>query len=200
MQELGIASTGELYALVLGRRAAKQLSTLPHLRELRTTGVSELTGGYGLSDTAAVKVAALVELVRRIDGDRLTRGVPFSGSASVFRHGLALGLPDLQVEQFRLLLLDGKHRLLEDVLISQGTLTSSPVHPREVFHPAIRSKAAAVVLLHNHPSGDPSPSADDLEITRRLVQVGDMVGIRVVDHVIIGQGTFCSLADRGVLR
>ena len=93
-----------------------------------------------------------------------------------------------------------RHRLVEDVLVSQGTLTSSPVHPREVFHPAIRVRGAAVVLLHNHPSGDPTPSADDLEITRRLVQVGDLVGIRVVDHVIIGQGAFCSLSDRGLLR
>jgi DNA repair protein RadC len=199
MQELSIASNGDLFALVLGRRTAQRLSSLPSLRELRTTGVSELTGGYGLSDAAAVKVSALVELVRRIDGDRLVRSTPLSGSASVFRHAVALGLPDLQVEQFRLLILDGKHRLIDDVLVSQGTLTSSPVHPREVFHPAIRAKAAVVVLLHNHPSGDPSPSADDLEITRRLVQVGDLLGIRVVDHVIVGQGAFCSMADRGLL-
>ena len=199
MQELSIASTGDLFEFVLGKRAAKRLSPLPNLRELRTTGVSELTGAYGLSDAAATKVSALVELVRRIDGERLDRGVPFNGSASVYRHAVALGLPDLQVEQFRTLLLDGKHRLIGDVLVSQGTLTSSPVHPREVFHAAIRAKAAALVLMHNHPSGDASPSADDLEITRRLVQVGDMVGIRVVDHVIVGQGAFSSLADRGLL-
>jgi len=199
MRELSIADTGELFELVLGKRAAKRLSTLPNLRELRTTGVSELTSGYGLSDAAATKLSALVELVRRIDGERLDRRAPFVGAASVYRHAVALGLPDLQVEQFRLLILDGKHRLIEDVLVSQGTLTSSPVHPREVFHAAIRAKAAAVVLLHNHPSGDPSPSADDLEITRRLVQVGDMVGIRIVDHVIVGQGTFTSLSDRGLL-
>jgi DNA repair protein RadC len=199
MQELSIASTGDLFELVLGKRAAKRLLSLPNLRELRTTGVSELTGGYGLSDTAATKVSAVVELVRRIDGERLDRGVVFNGSASVFRHAVALGLPDLQVEQFRTLLLDGKHRLIDEMLVSQGTLTSSPVHPREVFHHAIRAKAAAIVLMHNHPSGDPSPSADDLEITRKLVHVGDVVGIRVVEHVIIGRDSFTSLADRGLL-
>lgn len=199
MQELSIASTDDLFKLVLGAQAAKRLSSLPSLRELRTTGVSELTGGYGLSGPAATKVSALVELLRRIDGEKLVRGARFNGSADVFRHAVALGLPDLQVEQFRLLILDGKHRLVEDVLVSQGTLTSSPVHPREVFHAAIRAKAAVVVLMHNHPSGDPSPSADDLEITRRLVSVGDMVGIRVADHVIVGQGVFCSLADRGLM-
>jgi DNA repair protein RadC len=199
MQDVSGASTGDLFKRVLGKRAARCLSSLPNLRELRTTSVSELTSGYGLSDAAAGKVSALVELVRRIDGERLERGAPLRGSESVFRHGVALGLSDLQVEQFRALILDGKHRIVGDVLVSQGTLTASPVHPREVFHAAIRAKGAAVVLMHNHPSGDPSPSADDLEITRRLVQVGDLVGIRVLDHVIVGKGTFCSFADRGLL-
>lgn len=199
MQELSKATVAELFTLVVGRSCAKRLSALPNLRELRTMCVSELTTAYGLSGTAALKVSALVELVRRIDGDRLARGVVLSGSEAVFRHAVALGLPDLQVEQFRLLLLDGKQRLIDDVLVSQGTLTSSPVHPREVFHRAIRTKAAGVVLMHNHPSGDPSPSADDLEITRRLVQAGDLLGIRVADHVIVGQGAFASFADRGLL-
>lgn len=200
MQEPTTASIAELFTLVLGSRTAKRLSALPNLRELRTAGVSELTAGYALSDRAATKVSALVELVRRIDADRMDRGAVFTGADSVFRHGVALGLPDLQVEQFRALLLDGKHRLIGDVLVSQGTLTSSPVHPREVFHAAIRSKAAAIVLMHNHPSADPSPSADDLEITRRLCEAGDLVGIRVVDHVIVGKDTFVSFSDRGLLR
>src|ERR1043166_4117848 len=195
MQELATASIAELFNIVLGSRAAKRLSVLPNLRELRTAGVSELTAGYGLSETSAAKVSALVELVRRIDAERMDRGAPFNGGASVFRHAVALGLPDLQVEQFRTLVLDGKHRLVGDVLVSQGTLTASPVHPREVFHAAIRSKAAAIVLLHNHPSGDPSPSADDLEVTRRLAQVGDLLGIRVVDHVIVGREGFTSFSD-----
>ena len=99
-----------------------------------------------------------------------------------------------------MLLLDGKHRLIAEKLISQGTLTASPVHPREVFGPAIRSSAAAIVLVHNHPSGDPTPSADDLDITRRLTDVGELVGIRVLDHVIVGDGRYASLADRGLLR
>ncbi|MCG3134371.1 MAG: hypothetical protein HMLKMBBP_01677 [Planctomycetes bacterium] len=199
MQEPGIASTRRLLELVLGKQAARGLSSLERLRDLRTAGVSELTGAFGLSDAAAVKAGALVELFHRIDGERLERGVALSGSASVCRHAVSLGLRDLQVEQFRTLLLDGKHRVIDDHRVSQWTLTSSPVHPREVFHHAIRCKAAAIVLLHSHPSGDPSPSADDLEITRRLVQVGELVGIRVVDHVIVGQGAFCSLADRGPL-
>ena len=106
---------------------------------------------------------------------------------------------DLRVEQFRVILVDGKHRVIAEHLISQGTLTMSPVHPREVFSAAIRQGAAGMILVHNHPSGDASPSGDDLEITRRLVQVGDLVGIRVLDHVIVGDGAYASLADRGLL-
>jgi DNA repair protein RadC len=89
--------------------------------------------------------------------------------------------------------------VIREELISQGTLTSSPVHPREVFAPAVRHSAAAVVLVHNHPSGDPQPSADDLDITRRLADAGRLLGVRVVDHVIVGDGSFVSLADRGAV-
>lgn len=106
---------------------------------------------------------------------------------------------DLRAEEFRALLLDGKHRVMREVTISRGTLTSSPVHPREAFRTAIREGAAAVVFVHNHPSGDPSPSADDLAITRRLCEVGDLVGIRVLDHLVIGDDRYVSLADRGLM-
>jgi DNA repair protein RadC len=160
--------------------------------------VSELVGQYGLTEPAAAKAAAVIELARAIHAEPLVRGEPFRGSADVYR---AFGprMRDLKVEQFWAILLDGKHRVLKEILISQGTLTSSPVHPREVFSAAIRHSAAAIVLCHQHPSGDPSPSADDLEITRRLVQVGDLVGVRVVDHVILGDSSFVSLADRGLM-
>ncbi len=99
-----------------------------------------------------------------------------------------------------MLLLDGRHRLIATGEVSVGTLTASLVHPREVFRDAIRNAASALVLVHNHPSGDPTPSSDDLDITRRLSEVGELVGIRVLDHVIVGDGVFTSLADRGLLR
>jgi DNA repair protein RadC len=168
------------------------------LRDLGTAGVAELVATYGLEPKAADKAAAVLELARTIHAEPLVRGSVFQGSADVFRHFHAR-MRDLRVEQFWSMLLDGKHRLIKEQLISQGTLTSSPVHPREVFSVAIRNSAAAIVLCHNHPSGDPSPSADDLEITRRLVQVGDLVGVRIVDHVIVGDTSFTSLADRGLL-
>ena len=81
--------------------------------------------------------------------------------------------------------------------ISEGSLTAALVHPREVFAPAIRDGAAALILVHNHPSGDPTPSVEDAAITQRLRQVGDLVGIRVLDHVVIGRGRFASMAEEG---
>ena len=94
-----------------------------------------------------------------------------------------------------MLLLDGKNRVQGEVNVSEGSLTAALVHPREVFAPAIRAAAAALVLVHNHPSGDPTPSAEDLAITQRLRQAGELVGIRVLDHVVIGRGRWASMAE-----
>jgi DNA repair protein RadC len=94
------------------------------------------------------------------------------------------------------LLLDGKHRLVRRQRVSEGTLTSSLVHPREVFGPAVREAAAAVIVAHNHPSGDPEPSGEDLAVTRRLIEAGRILGVPVLDHVVIGDGAFVSIRDR----
>lgn len=191
--------TSDLLRRALGARAAARLRRAGlNLRDLGAASVSELVATYGLTEPAAAKTVAVLELARAVQAEPLVRGEPFHGSADIYRH-FGPRMRDLRVEQFFAVLLDGKHRMLREHLISQGTLTSSPVHPREVFAQAIRNSAAAIVLVHNHPSGDPAPSVDDLEITRRLVQVGDLVGIRVVDHVIVGDASFTSLADRGLL-
>ncbi len=97
------------------------------------------------------------------------------------------------------ILLDGRNRVIGESQISQGTLTASLVHPREVFRPAIRSAAAALVLVHNHPSGDPEPSAEDLNVTHRLVEAGEIVGIRIVDHVVVADRGFYSFQEHGQL-
>lgn len=193
-------STRDLLRLVFGKRLAGKVGDdfgTP-LRKLGTLGVSDLVATYGITPRAALKLSAAAELARRYNVEPLTPGTKFLGGGEVFRHYHAT-MRDLKVEQFHVVLLDGKHRFMSDVLVSQGTLTSSPVHPREVFKQAISRSAAAIILVHNHPSGDPSPSADDLEITQRLVQIGNLVGIRVLDHVIVGDGVYVSLADRGLL-
>jgi DNA repair protein RadC len=109
---------------------------------------------------------------------------------------VAVELRGLERERFLVLLLDGKHRLKRREVVSEGTLTTSLVHPREVFRPAVRESAAAVVVVHNHPSGDPEPSLEDVEVTRRLIEAGRLLGIPLLDHVVVGDGRFASLRER----
>lgn len=97
------------------------------------------------------------------------------------------------------MLLDGKNRILKEVRVSEGSLNQSIVHPREVFSPAVRESAAAIILVHNHPSGDPAPSREDREITRRLKDAGELMGVKVLDHIIIGDGGFVSFTALGLL-
>jgi DNA repair protein RadC len=105
----------------------------------------------------------------------------------------------LDREVFRILLLNTKNVVLKNYLVSVGSVNSSLVHPREVFKPAIKNSASAVILCHNHPSGEPTPSSEDIKITAKLVESGKLLGIEVLDHVILGNGVFVSLKDKGML-
>ena len=102
-------------------------------------------------------------------------------------------------EEFLAVLVDGKGRTMGFSVVSVGTLTASIVHPREVFKPAIIGNAASVLLVHNHPSGDPEPSAEDRALTSRLKQAGDLLGIKILDHIVIGDGRYTSFVDAGIL-
>jgi DNA repair protein RadC len=102
-------------------------------------------------------------------------------------------------ELFYVVLLNNKNKKIRDVKVSEGSLTASLVHPREVYNPVIRDSAAAVIFVHNHPSGDPAPSQEDIEITRRLKEVGEVMGVRVLDHVVIGHDCYFSFSDKGML-
>jgi DNA repair protein RadC len=108
-------------------------------------------------------------------------------------------MEDLRHEVFRVALLDAQNRLLRDVVISEGTLSASLVHPREVFKPAILESAASIILLHNHPSGDPAPSQEDVRLTRQLVECARLMDLRIHDHVVIGRGRYVSLAEKGMI-
>ena len=137
---------------------------------------------------------AVIELARRALSSPLPRSEPVRSAADVFeRYRYLVG--DSPVEEFVTVLLDVKHRVLRDVRVSVGILNGSLIHPREVFAAAVEERAAAVVLVHNHPSGDPSPSPEDREVTRRLRSAGGIVGIPVMDHVIIGSCSFYSFRE-----
>jgi DNA repair protein RadC len=183
-----------------GRRADEAWAVLERFESLRRVAagsVAELAAA-GLSADGAVRVAAAFALGRRAAGEGVRRGAPFATSADIFERYHPL-LRDARRERFLTVLLDGKNRVMRDEWVSEGSLTSSLVHPREVFARAIRESAGAVVFVHNHPSGDPEPSPEDVEVTRRLCSAGEIVGIRVLDHVVIGEAAYVSFLDRGWL-
>jgi DNA repair protein RadC len=177
-------------------RARNLLARFGGIAGLARCTTSELTGRGRLGAASASAVVAAFELGRRAVCERLDRGAVFRGSAEVYRHFRG-DLAALRQEVFCVLLLDAKHRRLREVRVSAGSLTASIVHPREVFAPAVREAAAAVILVHNHPSGDPAPSAEDVTITRRLRDAGEIVGVRVLDHVIVGAQAHFSFVDAG---
>jgi DNA repair protein RadC len=202
-------SDAELLALVLRTgdaasgssaldQARRLLGRFGSLRGVAGATAAELQQLPGIGPAKAAELLAVFQLARRFAGEGLRPGERFTTSAEVFRH-FHERLRDRKQEVFLALLLDGKNRVIREVQVSSGSLTASIVHPREVFAPVVRESAAAVLFVHNHPSGDPTPSREDLEITARLRQVGELMGVRVLDHVIIGSGEYVSLADRGLL-
>jgi DNA repair protein RadC len=129
----------------------------------------------------------------------LSSGMRVTCSGDLFKH-FHPALRDLKHELFKVVLLDAKNAVLKEVTVSEGSLTLSIVHPREVFTLAVRESAAGVIFLHNHPSGDPTPSPEDRLLTDRLVAAGRLLGIRVLDHVIVGDRRYVSFADEGWLN
>ncbi len=168
------------------------------LRQLAAATIAELCEQPGIGPAKAAEIQAMFQIARRFSDQRLQPGQTYRSSTDAFCH-FHERLCDYRKEVFLALLLDTKNRLIREVQISEGSLNASIVHPREVFSPALKESAAAVLFVHNHPSGDPTPSREDIEITSRLKQAGDLLGIRVLDHIIIGNGAYISLADRGEL-
>lgn len=151
-----------------------------------------------LGPVSALRITAALELGRRVAMEAHVDGEPLRSPRNVVEV-MAPRLEDAPVEEFHVLVLDSQHKLERDVLVTRGILNSSLVHPREVFRQAIAEKAAAVILCHNHPSGDPTPSADDRVVTEQLVAAGRLLDIPVHDHVIIGRGRYTSFAEAGLL-
>jgi DNA repair protein RadC len=166
------------------------------LSDLAARGVAEIAAVAGVGRAKAVRLAAAFELTRRLRSRTARAPVVLASPAQVYaRYGPLM--EDLRKEVFRVALLDAQNGLLKDVTISEGTLSASLVHPREVFKPAIVESAASIILLHNHPSGDPTPSREDLRLTRQLVECAALLDLRIHDHVVIGHSRFASLAERG---
>jgi DNA repair protein RadC len=198
----------ELLALVLGSGAGgRSALDLAHdilarssgsLRRLATTPLASMTEIAGIGRARAVVLHAALELARRLAAESRDEGVPVRGPRDVMAvYGPRL--EDLPVEEFHVAILDAQHRLERDITVTRGILNYSLVHPREVFREAIAERAAAIILVHNHPSGDPTPSKDDREITEQMVAAGRLLDIPVHDHVIIGRGRYVSFAESALL-
>ena len=201
-------STAELLAIVVGSggpgRSALRIgedilgSAAGSLRRLACRPVTELTRHGGVGRARAVMIHASLELGRRMAAESRDESAPVRSPRDVVAH-FAPRLEDLPVEEFHVAVLDAQHRLERDITVTRGILNSSLVHPREVFREAIAERAAAIILVHNHPSGDPSPSPDDRNVTDQLVAAGRLLDIPVHDHVIIGRGRYTSFAEAGLL-
>ncbi|OGK79392.1 MAG: hypothetical protein A2X52_22720 [Candidatus Rokubacteria bacterium GWC2_70_16] len=178
--------------------AREMLIRYGSLSALAGRGVAELAGIRGVGRAKAVRLASAFELTRRLRSRNGAARVILSSPEQVYaRYGPLM--EDLDKEVFRIALLDAQNGLVKDVVISEGTLSASLVHPREVFKPALLEPAASLILLHNHPSGDPTPSREDVRLTRQLVECSRLLDLRIHDHVVIGRGRFVSLAERGTL-
>lgn len=187
--------TGKITAVDL---AKKILTDYRSLDVLLSKSVAEFKIYKGIGNTKAVSLVAAFELGRRAAVTKDKGKIKISTPADVANLYLPL-MRDLQQEIFKVLLLDSANHLINEVEITRGTLNSSLVHPREVFRAAITEPAAAIIMLHNHPSGNAEPSSEDIQITRQLVEASKIIGIPVHDHVILSGNSFTSFAEKGIL-
>jgi DNA repair protein RadC len=201
----GALSLWEILSLVMGDgdlppedldAARELLSSFGSLKELDRRGISEISRVKGVGREKAVRVKAALELGRRLVREKGATRSRISSPEDVFNY-LSPFLSGVRQEVFVVLLLNGQNELLKEVVVSKGGLMSSVIHPREVFREAIIECSAAIVLAHNHPSGNPCPSTDDQRVTKQLQQAGEVLGIEVFDHVIIGDGSFVSFREMG---
>lgn len=198
-------STAELLAIVLrtGTRERSAVGLAEHLlslhgglRGVANATVDEMARVKGLGPVKGVQIAACVELGRRL-ASHTEETRPVIRTPEDVAHLLMAELRDSRKEHFIALMMDVKNRVLKRATVSVGTLDASLVHPREVFKEAVAISAAAVIVCHNHPSGDPTPSPEDRQITARLCEAGKVMGIEVLDHIVLGDGRWVSLKQLG---
>ncbi|MBU2504040.1 MAG: DNA repair protein RadC [Nanoarchaeota archaeon] len=199
-------SAQELLQLILGRgiagesvtvMAQKLLAQFGSLQKLSEASIEELSSIKGIGLAKAAQIKAAVEMGRRLSTQTPAYKRKELLNPEKVARLVRSKLKDYSKEHFYLIALDSRNWSIHEV--SLGTLNASIVHPREAFTEAIKSKAASVIIVHNHPSGDPEPSQDDLEITKRLVEAGKVLDIEVLDHIIVTKETFLSMKEKGIL-
>lgn len=206
-----ILSDAELLAVILrtGSRQANALSTAYRILDahpihkgivgLNYLTTEELEDISGVGKVKAIQMKCLAEISKRMAKASLKPFISFESPQSIADYFME-NTRYLEKEYVYILMFDSKHKLLKDVRLSEGTVNSSLLSPREVFTTALKFDAVYIVLVHNHPSGDPSPSRQDIEITDRVSSAGRMIGIELSDHIILGNNCYVSLAERGIIR
>ncbi len=166
---------------------------------LYDTSLEELQGIHGIGRVKAIQIKAVMELSKRIASSFAAGGRVTVKSPQDISRLFMEEMRHLKKEVFKVIFLNTKNHVIKSTNISIGSLTASIVHPREVFKEAVKVGCAALIFLHNHPSGDPEPSSEDIETTKRLMSAGNILGIKVLDHIIIGDGKFVSLKEKGFM-
>jgi len=203
LRQVGVdnLSLQELLALIIERGNRRQnvlqlaqnvLSYFGNLKKVKEASLEELKQVNGIGEATACKLKAALKLGEKASGSNTNHGQKISKAEDVYVL-LKSDLTNKKREHFKLLSLDTRNQLISIDNISIGTLNSSLAHPREIFKTAIANNAALVILVHNHPSGDPTPSDDDKKLTQRIKQAGEILGIELRDHVVIGSEGFVSL-------
>jgi DNA repair protein RadC len=178
---------------------ANQILSKYNIKQLSLTNVSTLTQVHGVGKAKAAQIAAVFELARRLETfvEEPKRKICSPKDVYVLMYPK---MREQKKEKFITLCLDTKNQVLKEEVVSIGSLNASIVHPREVFKSALMESSASVIIVHNHPSGDPSPSREDIMVTEKLVEGGKLLGIDVLDHIIIGDGRYVSLKDEGFVK
>lgn len=200
-------SAPEILALILGRgikgesvmvTSQKLLSRFGNLKGIANASVEELTQTRGIGPAKAAQIKAALELSKRLEADADENPQPMLKSPEDVAVVVRSQLKGKKKEHFLVLCLDTRNRLINCKPVSIGSLDTSIVHPREVFKEAISSCAASVIFAHNHPSGDPEPSKEDVELTKRLAKAGEIIGIDVLDHIIVCDKSYLSLKAKNL--
>ncbi len=192
------SGTKNLRSIDLAVNVLKFSETCPGLKGLNYLTMKDLIKINGIGRVKAIELLCLTELTKRMARENQRECIRFVTPRSVADYYMQ-DMRHLNREQVLLLMLDSKSRLIKDMVVSSGTVNTSIMPVREIFLQALKYEAVNIILLHNHPSGDPSPSAEDIHVTKRIKEAGNLVGISLMDHIIIGDNRYSSLKEQGLL-